>query len=264
MATRAHLTGADEIYVGTGFLSGANPEERRGIRITPSRYVNFGAVAAALAEGIIKDATSTQLPDTETVTYTAATDGTDPQDATTRPTQTTITVSGTTYTVLEVGAVNLGRNLVTVVTHSSSVVAMTVKHYGFDIYKRAMTETHAITATGTTKTVTGAKAFRYWWKTEITAAGDAEANTLDLGTGVILGLPYRIAGKNALIARMDGVTETTATVVIGDATAATSSTGDVRGTISFAAAPNGTADYGVIIYVPDTSTAAAIYGVTQA
>lgn len=253
---------SDDLYLGRGYRAGANAGDRRGVKVTPMQYVNYGALAAALAEGIIKDATGTQLPNAETVTYTAATDGTDPQDDTTRPTKVTMNVGGTEYAVLDLGT--YGRNLVTAVTHASSVVAMTVKHYGFDMYRKAVTETHAITATGTSKTVTGKKAVRYWWKTEITAAGNAESNTLDLGTGNVFGLPFRIGSLNAAIPVRDGVIDGSATKVVADANAASGTTGDVRGTVDFNTDPNGTAVYAAWVAVEDPSTESSIYGVAQA
>ncbi len=233
--------------------------------MTPFYFCDLGAFPAALAEGIIKDATSTELPDTETVTYTAATDGTGPQDATTRPPATTITVSGVEYPVLDLtGTAEAGRNIVCAVSHASSVVAMTVKVYGFDVYKMPMTETLSITATGTSKTATGAKGFRYFWKVEITAAANAEANTLDLSTGTVISPKYRIKTKNHVLALKDGVEDASATKVAGVTTTATSTTGDVRGTVDFATDADGTAVYALIIVCDDTSSATAVYGVTQA
>jgi hypothetical protein len=250
---------SDDIYVGKA-AKGANP--RRGVKLTPIRYYDLGAVAAALGEGIIKDATGTEIPDAaETVTYTASTDGTGPQDASTRPDKVTVNVSGVVYDVLDLGG--YGRNIVSVVTHASSIVAMTIKHYGFDYRMQPMTETGSITATGTSKTFAGKKAFRYWWKTELTAAADASTNTVDVGTGAVFGVPYKVTTTNAVIALRDGAVDTGTKVAADVTDPATSSTGDVRGTVDFTTDPNGTATYALWVAVPDATTVGA-YGVTQA
>lgn len=262
----ANLTGADHLLVGSAYRAAANPENRRGVVITPHRYFPVGTLAAALSEGIIKDATGTQIPDAaETVTYTATTDGTDPQDGTTRPTKTSISVGGVTYDVLDLtGDATLGRNISIAVTHGSSIVAMTALVYGFDIYKKPVTELLTITATGTSKTAAGKKAMRYFWKVDLTAAADASANTVDLGTGNVFGFAYRVDSKNAVTVRKDGVTDASATIVVADTNTATTTTGDVRGTVDFNTDPNGAADYSIAIDIVDTSSEAAVYGVAQA
>lgn len=260
--TRENLSIAGEQRIGNVVHQGYTVDNTPGIRSSLAReLVLFGAIGVDLVDGIIDGATSTELPDTETVTYTATTDGTGPQDATTRPTKVTKTIGGVEYALLDLGT---PRNLVTAVTHSSSVVAMTVVHYGFDQYGRAMTETHAITATGTSKTVTGKKAFKYWWKTEITAAGDAEANTLNLGTGNVIGLPYRIDDPNQVTVKVDGAVDGSATIVVADTNTATGTTGDVRGTVAFGTDPDGTAKQAVDIVVVNHDTSVGAFGVAQA
>ena len=179
---------------------------------------DYGVIAAALAEGLIKDATSTELPNAETNTYTPDTDGTSPSDATTRYSVVSKTIGGVATALWDLAT---ARNVVTVVTHSSAVVAMTVLYFGYDEYMEPMTELHTITSGTTSKTVTGKKAFRYVRSIAITAAGNAEANTLDAGTGVVIGLPAKIAGVNAVLnVRMDGADDATATIVAGVGTTA--------------------------------------------
>lgn len=260
--TRENLSIAGEIRIGAVVHEGYLMDNTPGLVSSLARKLHlYGAISAALSTGIINGAASAELPNTETVEYTADGDGTGPQDASTRPTKVTMSIGGVDTAVLDLGT---PRNLVTVVTHGSSVVAMTVVHYGYDDYGHAVTETHAVTATGTTKTVTGKKAIRYWRRTTITAAGNAEANTLNLGTGNVIGLPFRIDDKNQVTPKVDGFEDSSATVVVADTNTATSTTGDTRGTVTFNSAPNGTARQAVDITVMNTDTSVGAFGVAQA
>lgn len=260
--TRENISIAGEHRVGAVVHEGFVEDNTPGVTVSLARKLHlYGAIASALSGGIINAATSTELPDTETVEYTADGDGTAPQDAGTRPTKVTLSIGGVNTAVLDLGT---PRNLVTVVTHSSSVVAMTVTHYGYDNYGHALTEVHTITATGTSKTVTGKKAFRYWRRTTITAAADAEANTLNLGTGNVIGLPYRIDDKNQITPKVDGFEDGSATIVVADTNTASGTTGDVRGTVAFNSAPNGTLRQAIDITVMNTDTSVGAFGVAQA
>lgn len=148
------------------------------------------------------------------------------------------------------------RNITLTSTSNNSGITLTVT--GTDVYGAAQTET--ITGPNNT-TVNGAKAFK-----TITAV--ARSNTVtgnvSAGTGNVLGLPYAIANAAKVVgAYMDGIPQTTATFVAADATAATATTGDVRGTYTPNSAPNGTRRYVVGILV-DTTTKESAYGVTPA
>lgn len=263
MTTKHHMTHADEVYSGAGYdaaVFAANG--RKGARRYAVTKLDLGTPDAADADLIIDDATSTELPNTETVTYTTADDGTSPFDNGDTPAPSTITTS--TGATASVWALDVPRNLSVVVTHGSSVVAMTVVVTGYDYWKKAVSETFSITATGTSKTATGDKAFAYIESIAITAAADAEANTMTLGTGNKLGLPYRLNAVEDLIqAWVDGTPEiASGTTVAGDATTATATTGDVRGTYT----PSGTIDGGnqVTLWAHvDGSTAESLIGVAQ-
>lgn len=224
---------------------------------------SLGTVVAADADFLIKAATGTELPNTETVTYLASAVDASPHDAA----ATTTTIGGVTVWDVRDGA-TYGRNLVSVMTHGSAVVASTILLSGYDWTGQAMSELHTITAGTTSKTVTGTKAFAYVKSVAIYAAADSEANTLNIGTGAKLGLPYFLEKKGHMLnASIDGVAEqinvaSNATVLAGVTTTATTATGDVRGTITF----NGSLGVEAMVtyYVSRRNTASNVHGVTQA
>lgn len=241
-----------------------------GAKISPSFKINFGAIPAALTKGLVSDATSTELPNNTTITYTPATDGTSPLDAASRYAVKTIKHDGVEYPAYDLV---VARNVVLTVTHGSSVVAMTCLVTGFDRIDRAdggyelhwMSELLTITATGTSKTATGAKAFRYITSIAFTSAGNSTTNTAAMQPGVKVGVgPYAIATKNDVLAQVDGAHDASATIVAADATSpATTTTGDTRGTVTFASAPNGTLTQALWV-TPDPTSKVTLYGVLQA
>ena len=264
--SKSTISGADDLYTGRGYNAYMrNYWERKGVPVVlPSKF-SLGEPAVADADFIVKGASSGELPDTETVTYTAATDGTSPLDSA----ATTTTVNGETVFDVRDGA-TYGRNLVSVATHATAVVPMTIVISGYDYTFQPMSELHTITAGTASKTATGKKAFAYVSSVAITAAASAEANTLNLGTGSVLGLPFRLTSTGDMFkASIAGVQETInagsdATVVAGVSTTATTSTGDVRGTIAFTGTLDGSSDCEVWYAVADTATSAGIAGVAQA
>lgn len=103
---------------------------------------------------------------------------------------------------------------------------------GTDVYGRPMAES---SASGTS--LTGKKAFKRI--TGVTFSANVTAATA--GTGNVFGLPFFLAQRTHVLAMaVDDVDElATSTVVAGVATASTATSGDVRGTVTFATAPNG-------------------------
>ncbi len=264
MTTRHSITNADELYVGSGHVPQMfNANRRTGVEIMPLTKVSLGVPIALDADHLVDAATSTELPDTETVTYTTADDGSSPFDNGDTPTVASITTS--TGTTASVWPLDVPRNLVSVVTHGSSIVAMTITITGYDYYKERVVETHTITATGTTKTVNGAKAFAYIESIALTAAADAEANTLNLGIGDVLGLPIKAAELSDVVAFFaDGTEEVTAaTVVAAVTTTASATTGDVRGTITPDTATDASVAYAAWVFVSGRNTKAGLKGVDQ-
>jgi len=126
---------------------------------------------------------------------------------------------------------------------------------GTDAYGNAMSE--AITLNGTTA-VAGKKAF----KTVTAVASSATiANAAFVGTGDVLGLPVFLENVGHVVREMeDGAAPTAGTLVAGVSTAATTTTGDVRGTYDPNSAADGAKDFQLIALVSDPS----YKGVTQA
>ena len=257
------ISRAAELYFGDAYNAVAFANNgRAGVPINPITKVSLGSPVTLDADGIIAAATSTELPNAETVTYTGATDGTSPMDgAIAAPS--TVFMNGANKTVY---VLDVPRNITVAVTHGSSVVAMTILVSGYDQYKMPMSELLTITATGTSKTAAGTKAFKYVESIDLISAGNAETNTLNLGWGDVLGLPYALAAKSDFFTNgtfFNEVLESTApTVVAAVTSAATTTTGDVRGTVDLNSAMDGSAVS--VWYKTDPSSNTTLFGVTQA
>ena len=259
--SKHHLTNATtltygEAYNAVAFATNGN----RGVPVNLLTKISLGSPITLDANGLMVDATSTELPNATTKTYTTATDNTTPLDgAIAAPS--TVFLNGASVLVWEL---DVPRNITGVVSHSTTTLAMTVTINGYDIYGAPMSETLTFAATATSVSVAGVKAFKYIYSYVITAAGNATANTLNLGWGDVLGMPYKLPAKSDLIQSwFNEVLEgTVATSVIGDTTTATSTTGDVRGTVDLNSAMNGSA---VSVWCRlDPSTEATLFGVVQA
>lgn len=134
----------------------------------------------------------------------------------------------------------------------------TVLITGTDFYGRAQSELIALN--GTTA-VAGTKTF----KTVISAAVSAAmAGNLTIGTTDVLGLPYRVNSRNYVLTAWDGAFVTTGTFAAADATAATTTTDDVRGTYDPPTDTDGTRRLTAWIFVKDPNTRAGLYGVVPA
>ncbi len=206
--------------------------------------VNLGAPITADIDAILDGATGTELPNTETVTYTTANIGTSPCDGV-----------STTW-ILDVP-----RNVVITTTHAASIVAMSFLVTGKDVYGQTMSELLTVTATGTSKTSNGLKAFKCITSIALTAAADAEANTVEVGFGDVLGLPFLMSRNTVLKEIEDNAVATAGTVVVAVTTSpATTTTGDVRGTYDPNSACNGAKVFRLIAM----PTSLISLGVTQA
>ena len=260
--SKHNLSHADQFYAHGGYspqLFASN--ERKGVPVHFPTKVTISAPIALDIDYIMDGATSTELPDTETVTYTTADDGTSPFDNADTPVVSSITTS--TGATASVWSLDVPRNLSLNVTHGSSIVAMTCIVSGYDVYGVAMTELFTITATGTTKTDAGTKAFAHVESIALTAAADAEANTANLGIGDVMGLPYALQDIADIIQPYWNDALDTPTTVKADATTATNATGDVRGTVVPGTANDGS-DIVIWLYVADPNTEVGLVGVTQA
>jgi hypothetical protein len=145
-----------------------------------------------------------------------------------------------------VGVADYARNVVITVTHASSVVAMSGVITGTDIHGKSITEPWAVTATGTSKTFTGAKAFKRITSITEVVAADASGNTIITGDGKVLGLEAYCSVASAVKEIADGSVATNGTVVA----ASSASTADARGTYAPNATPDGSKDY-TIYYLSD-------------
>lgn len=274
MTTRKILATTDELFVGKGRDGQlARINHLRGAPVHLLTLVEFGTPGVPDADFVIKAATGTEIPDeAETVTYTTADDAVSPLDSAMPDPETIQLPDGSTVEVWDVSdGAAFGRNLVSVVTHATAIVAMTILYSGYDYLKRAVSELHTITATGTSKTFTGGKAIYWLESVAITAAADASANTLNVGTGSKLGLPYALEKVGYLTnPSIGGVQElvnvaSNATVVAADATdPATTATGDVRGTIAFNTALDGSKEALCWMHVSDPNSTAGLVGLDQA
>ena len=264
MATKQLVATADEVYAGRGYDGGlAGVQGSKGRPVAFLTKVDLGTPALGVADAIIKAATSTQLPNATTTTYTTATSGTDPLDSTSIPSTTTInTVDGARLC----WTLDTPRNVTLQVTHNSSIVALSVTVTGYDEYRARMTETFSITATGTDKSAAGKKAFAYIYSIAVTSAGNATTNTLNLGFGDVLGLPFYLEEKPDLLSTWFDNAVDSATVVAGVTTTATATTGDVRGTITCAGTLNGAKKVKAWLHVSNANAASrtGLLGVTQA
>ena len=128
---------------------------------------------------------------------------------------------------------------------------------GTDVYGIPMSE--AITLNGTTA-VAGKKAF----KTITSIAASAAATDFFVGTGDVFGLPIRANSRNYVQTAWNGAFVTTGTFAAADATAATTTTGDVRGTFAPADAADATKRLTAWVFVLDDDTQTGLYGVAQA
>lgn len=139
-----------------------------------------------------------------------------------------------------------GRNI-TVVASAANARVLTVK--GYDYLGQPMQEN--ITVNGTT-TVQGNKAFA--WITSLSFSSDTDTTTVNVGWGNKLGLPY--AGEAMYSEVKNGVVAANAGTFTGallDATAATATNADTRGTyLPVTVIPDGTNTF-KITYTPRTS-----------
>lgn len=340
MTSRHNLSYAHLLFAGKAYFAGANSQ--RGLPVSMPIYHDFGAVAATDRDGLV-----------------TTVDPLNNAALTLRATVTGMALSGTTITL------DTPRNVTVYGTADETAKSILVT--GTDVYAVAMTEVIAgPLGTGATKITQGLKAFKTI--SSIVATGDF--GTIEVGFGSVLGLPYRVTGKNQVLAYADGralspvtltatitalgtlqetavispiggvitaisavsaavnatvislititnaslevgvlsfatnyaalaaITDTTllntrltkdnvlkvatdgggdgvgqatvtilvdpAVVAIGVDTTATTTTGDVRGTVDFGFAPDASLKFGAWIMPADRSEAATAYGVTQA
>lgn len=255
MSTKQMVATADQAFAGRAYDSGLyGVIKSKGRPIEFLTKVDLGTPLVGVTNSLIKAATSTEMPNAATKTYVPGV-VTSPLDSADLPSTSTIqTVDGQVLCWV----FDVPRGVTSTVTHSSSVVACTIRLTGYDLYRAKLVEEHGITATGTTKTVAGKKAIKYLAKIEIIAAGDATANTANIGFNNAIGLPYKLAELSDLLSVWFNDATDSATIAKGDATATqTAITGDVRGTIVPAGTLDGSKTLKVWMHVSDADAATA-------
>ncbi len=129
---------------------------------------------------------------------------------------------------------------------------------GRDMYGSPMSQ--AITFNGTTP-VFGTKAFSVVTQVAISAA---MAGNASVGDSDVLGLPIRSLGRGFVQTAWDNAQVTTGTYVAAVTSAATTTTGDVRGTFLPPSASNGVRQLVALIIATNPNDQLTTLGVTQA
>lgn len=150
----------------------------------------------------------------------------------------------------------------------TAIAGVTTRSYvvtGYDYAGQKMSE--SIPTVAASSTVTGKKAFKQILS--VTVDGATAAN-VSVGTSDVLGAPVAFTDKGYLIAIHWNNTQAVdaATTVVADATAASATTGDVRGTLDPSSACDGSKRLVVAIAMPaiasgPNATRAGAYGVDQ-
>lgn len=258
-----HLTHSTDLFYGPAY-DGAVFDElgKKGAPFTPIHKISLGTPLAADDNYLVDGATSTKLPATaSTQTWTTADDGASPFDNADTPTVTTLsTADGSSVSVWPL---DVPRNLVCVVTHATAVVAMTIVITGYDRWGYKLKESFSITAGTTSKTAAGKKAFASVESIAITVAADVTANTLKIGIGDVLGVPFAIGTKSDVLrVFFGGAMDDSVTVVAAVTTTASATTGDVRGTIDTNSACDGASEIELWMAI-DPTNAETLRGVAQ-
>lgn len=132
------------------------------------------------------------------------------------------------------GKSDFARNVVAAWT-GTAVLTVT----GTDEYGAILKES---SASGTS--FTGKKAF----KTITSISVSANVTALTVGTGVVIGLPIFLSSTATVLKEiMDNAAATAGTIVAGDLTTPSATTGDIRGTYNPNSAPNGSRLYELIV-----------------
>lgn len=150
-----------------------------------------------------------------------------------------------------VATLDVPRNIV-IDSGGADTAVLTVT--GTDVYGNTLVEN--ITLNGTTA-VAGKKAFKT--VTSITSSATI-SNGAFVGTGDVFGLPFFLSSADLILKELeDGVDATAGTGVAGVSTAATATTGDVRGTYD----PNTAADGATVFDLYIITTEPKYLGVAQ-
>lgn len=146
---------------------------------------------------------------------------------------------------------------ITIVSTNAGDTSQTATVTGTDVYGLAMSE--LIAFNGTTA-VTGQKAFKTVTRVAISAALTGNGS---VGSTDVFGFPFRANTRNYVLTAWNGAFVTTGTFAAADATVATTTTNDVRGTYAVPDAADGSKRLTLWMYIFDDDTQTGLYGVTQ-
>lgn len=154
---------------------------------------------------------------------------------------------------------------VDVVSANAGDTTQTVTVYGYDQYGQAMSQ--AVTLNGTTRVAT-TKAFKSVTRIAVSAA---TAGNVSAGTTDVIGLPYRLLSRDYIVgSNFNATAVALSAYTAADVTSpATTTTNDVRGTITLPSAADGTKRLVAAIALPaiaagPNATRVGAAGVTQA
>lgn len=145
---------------------------------------------------------------------------------------------------------------VTITTNADETGA-TFTVAGYDVWGYPMTET----ITGVNNTIVlGKKAWKYI--ASVTPAGTLTGSNVSVGVGVLYGFPLRVDNVGQILVYQNSALVTSPTVVAAVTTAATATSGDVRGTYASGGATR------IVLYVTpapgNLASVSGLFGVTQA
>lgn len=177
------IAGPDHNYLDSDWRKQNNINDRPATL----RFINFGSPSATSTTALISAATgSSEMPATNaSITHTFATgQGSSPIDG--------ANPDGKLYPP---------RNIVSTVTHASSVPTMTITHTFLDVNGNTAVETHTTSGGGTSNTITGAKAVKQMISTKITNASTTQTctdATLNVGFGSKLGFDMPVLSASQI------------------------------------------------------------------
>lgn len=145
---------------------------------------------------------------------------------------------------------------VSVTSNNAADTTQTATFTGTDEYGETLVETLSLNGAAT---IAGLKAFKTVTQIALSAAC---TGSISAGSTDVLGLPLRLKTvADHLKVFFNDIADASATVVKGDATTATATTGDIRGTVDTNSACDGSA---VIVWMtPDPANKASLFGVPQ-
>ncbi len=252
MASIDTISTANKAVAGRGYDSALYALQRhKGREVNLLTKVDLGTPIIGVTDALLKAATSTELPNAATKTYVPGTVAS-PLDSASLPATTTIkTVDGSVL----VWELDTDRNITAAVTHGSAALAMTITITGYDKYRAKVVKTITTAAGGTSQSGATTATFKYIASIVVTSASNATTNTLNLGFGNVLGLPFKLAEKSDLISTWFDDAVDSATVVAAVATTPSATTGDVRGTVTIAGTLNGTKKLKLWMHVSEADAA---------